>query len=197
MHCKDIMSHDIQWILPRETIAAAAKLMAFHNVGLLPVCTADGKPIGVVTDRDLALRGIGTDRPVAQTLVEDVMSAPVRSVAADCSVDRVGEVMSEARVSRLLVLDEGGRLTGVVSVADLLVHSPGKNALETARAIYAREMSDRSKGRPHHGAKPKPQYFNGARELLPDHDTAAENPARVEANSVVHGGTNELKEFPA
>jgi CBS domain-containing protein len=197
MHCKEIMSHDVQWVLPRETIAAAAKLMAFHNVGLLPVCTADGKPIGVVTDRDIALRAIGKDRPAAQTLVEDVMSSPVRSVAADCSVDRVGEVMSEARVSRLLVLDEGGRLSGVVSVADLLVHSPGKNALETARAIYAREMSDRSLGHPHHGAKPNPEYFHGVRDLSPNYDTAAENPARTEADSVVHGGTNELKEFPA
>ena len=197
MHCKEIMSRDVQWILPRETVAGAAKLMAFHNVGFLPVCTADGKPIGVITDRDIALRVIGKDRLAAQTLVEDVMSPTLRSVAADCPVDRAGEVMSEARVSRLLVLDEGGRLTGVVSVGDLLVHAPGKNALETARGIYAREMSDRAKGHPHQGTKPKPEYFHGARDLSPDHDVVAENPARIEANSVVHGGTNDLKEFPA
>ena len=179
MHCKEIMSRDVQWILPRETVAGAAKLMAFHNIGFLPVCTADGKPIGVITDRDIALRVIGKDRLAAQTLVEDVLSPTVRSVTADCTVDRVGEVMSEARVSRLLVLDEGGHLTGVVSVADLLVHASGKNALETARSIYARETSDRSQGHPHQGAKPKPEYFHGARDLSPDQDSVADNPARI------------------
>ena len=129
---------------PAKLSPAAAKLMAFHNLGLLPICSADGKPLGVITDRDIALRVIGKDRLAAQTVVEDVMSAPVQSVASDCPVDRVGELMTKAGVSRLLVLDESGRLAGLVSVADLLVHSPGKNALETARGIYAREMSDRS-----------------------------------------------------
>lgn len=197
MQCKEIMSHNVQWILPRETVAAAAKLMAFHNLGLLPVCSADGKPVGVITDRDLALRVIGMDRLAAQTVVEDVMSAPVQTVAGDCPVDRVVEIMTEASVSRLLVLNEDGHLAGVISVADLLVHAPGKKALEAARGLYAREMSDRSVGHPHHASKPTPKYFRGARDVTPDKDSATENPARTEANSVVHGGTNDLKEFPA
>ena len=197
MHCNEIMSHNVQWILSRETVAGAARLMAFHNVGLLPVCSPDGKPIGVITDRDITLRVIGKDRLAAQTVVEDVMSAPVQSVAPDCPVERVGELMTAASVSRLLVLDESGHLVGIVSVADLLVHAPGKSALETARGICARAMSDRSAGRPHPAAKPKPEYFRGNRDLTPDSDTVSENPARVEANSVVHGGNNEFKEFPA
>jgi len=197
MHCKEIMSHDVKWILPRETIAGAAKLMAFHNLGLLPVCTADGKPVGVITDRDIALRVVGKERLAAQTLVEDVMSPALRFVEEGCSLEHVGEIMSEARLARLLVLDEGGRLTGVVSIADLLVHSPGKNALETARSIYARESRDGSQGHPHEAAKPKPEYFQGSRDVTAGHNPVAENPARTEADSVVHGGTNDLKEFPA
>jgi CBS domain-containing protein len=197
MKCKEIMSHNVQWIPPRETVATAAKLMAFSNLGLLPVCSADGKPLGVITDRDLALRVIGKDRLAAQTVVEDVMSVSLKSVAEDCPVDRLGEIMAEASVSRLLVLDEGGRLAGVVSVADLLVHAPGKNALEAARGIFAREMSDGSAGRPHRASLPIPEYFHGARDTSPDDDSTTENPARIEANSVVHGGTNDLKEFPA
>ena len=198
MHCKEIMSHNVQWVLSRETVAGAAKLMAFHNVGLLPVCSPDGKPIGVITDRDIALRVVGKDRLAAQTVVEDVMSAPVLSVAPDCSVDRIGELMSEAGVSRLLVLDEAGHLAGIVSVADLLVHAPERNAMKTARRIYAREVGDRAAGHPRRASKPKPEYFHGIRDLTPDDDdSAVENPARIEANSVVHGGTNDLKEFPA
>src|ERR1035437_5702643 len=108
MHCKEIMSHNVQWILPRETVASAAKLMAFHNLGLLPVCSLDGKPIGVITDRDIALRVVGKDRLPAQTVAEDVMSAPVLFVTADCPVERAGQIMTEERVSRLLVLDDDG-----------------------------------------------------------------------------------------
>lgn len=197
MHCKEIMSHDVQWITPGETVAAAAKLMAFHNLGLLPVCGADGKPIGVLTDRDIALRVIGKDRLASQTVVEAVMTTPVQSVAADCSVDRAGELMSKGGVSRLLVLDEDGHLSGLVSVADLLVHAPGKTALATARGVYAREVGVPSTGHPHRASKPNPKYFHGLRDISPDRDATTENLARVEANSVVHGGTNDLKEFPS
>jgi CBS domain-containing protein len=197
MHCKEIMSHNVQWIPPGETVAAAAKLMAFHNLGLLPICSPEGKPIGVITDRDIALRVIGKDRLAAQTVVEDVMSAPVQSAGPDWAVDRVGELMTKAGVSRLLVLDEGGHLDGVVSVADLIVHAPGRRALETARGIYARETSDRSVGKPHRAAKPRPEYFHGARDRALVAASPAENPARSEAESVVHGGTNDFKEFPA
>ena len=197
MHCKEIMSHNVQWIPPSETVAGAAKLMAFHNLGLLPICSADGKPLGVITDRDIALRVIGKDRLAPQTLVEDVMTTSVQSVAPDCPVDRVGEVMTKAGVSRLLVLDDGGHLAGLVSLADLLVHAPGHNALETARGIYAREMSDRSVGHPHLASKPTPEYFHGARDLHPTDQSTADNPARTEAENVVHGGTNDFKEFPA
>ena len=196
MHCKEIMSHNVLWITPGETVAAAAKLMAFHNLGLLPVCGADGKPIGVLTDRDIALRVVGEDRLASQTVAEAVMTTTVQSVPADCSIDRVGELMTTAGVSRLLVLDEEGHLTGLVSVADLLVHAHEKIALATAKGVYAREVSDSAAGHPHHASKAAPKYFHGLRDISPDSDSATENPARVEANSVVHGGTNDLKEFP-
>jgi CBS domain-containing protein len=197
MHCKEIMSHNIQWITPGETVVAAAKLMAFHNLGLLPVCGADGKPIGVLTDRDIALRVIGKDRLASDTVVEAVMTTPVQSVAADCPVERAGELMSKEGVSRLLVLDDDGHLAGLVSVADLLVHAPGKSALATARGVYAREVSAPSTGHPHRASKPTPKYFHGLRDISPDSEEATDNPARIEANSVSHGGTNDLKEFPS
>ena len=197
MHCKEIMSHNVQWILPRETVASAAKLMAFHNLGLLPVCSSDGKPIGVITDRDIALRVTGKDRLAAQTVVEDVMSAPVQFAAPDCPVERLGQLMTEGNVSRLLVLDEDGHLAGLVSLIDLFLHAPGKYAMEAARGIYAREVGARPSDHPHRASMMIPEYFHGVRDLSPDSASAGENIARVEANSVVHGGTNKLTEFPA
>lgn len=197
MHCKEIMSHDVQWILAGETVASAAKLMAFHNLGLLPVCTPDGKPIGVITDRDIALRVIGRDRLAAQTVVEDVMSAPVQFVAPDCPLDRIGQLMNQGKVSRLLVLDDAGHIAGIVSIVDLLIHSTGKGSLEAVRGVYARESSARSFDHPHRASMMIPEYFRGIRDATPDRVSAGDNPARAEANSVVHGGTNDLKEFPS
>jgi len=198
MHCREIMSHDVKWIQPGETVAGAAKMMAFYNLGVLPICSADGTPLGVITDRDIALRVIGKDRLAAQTVVADVMTTPVQSVRPDCPLDRVGELMTTAGVSRLLVLDKDGHLEGLVSVADLMVRAPGHNASEAARGIYARETSTHlAGGHPHPASKPDPAFFHGAREVPRRYETSAENPARAEADAVVHGGTNDLKEFPA
>jgi hypothetical protein len=58
-------------------------------------------------------------------------------------------------------------------------------------------MKDQSPGHPHLATKPTPEFFHGARDISPEDDSAEENPARHEAESVIHGGTNDLKEFPA
>jgi CBS domain-containing protein len=192
MRCGEIMSHDVEWIPPGETVANAAKLMASQNLGLLPICGPDGKPIGVITDRDIALRVVGKDRLAARTAVEDVMTAPVHSVGPDYPVDRVGELMTKVGVSRLLVVDEDGHLEGLVSVADILVHTPGLNALVAARAVFARERSARSPAESHRTANPYLEYFQGARALAASGQSAAEDSAPVETRRMVHGGTNDL-----
>jgi len=188
MRCREIMSHDVERIPPGETVANAAKLMASQNLGLLPICDPDGKPMGVITDRDIALRVVGKDRLAARTAVEDVMTAPVHSVGPDYPVDRVGELMTKAGVSRLLVVDEDGQLEGLVSVADLLVHAPGLNALVAARAVYARERGARSPAESHCTANPYLEYSQGARALAASGESTAENPACIEMEPVAHGG---------
>jgi CBS domain-containing protein len=197
MHCKEIMSHNVQWIQSDETIIGAAKLMAFHNLGFLPICDPDGKPLGVITDRDIALRVMAKDRSAEHTKVAEVMTVSVRSVAPDCPVDRAGELMTEAGVSQLLVLDEDRHLEGIVSMADLIAHAPEHVAIKTARGILARETSDRSSGSPHPASRPTPEFFHGKRDLSSSDPSNAENPSRIEADRVVHGGTNDLKEFPS
>ena len=197
MRCNEIMNHDVEWITPGETVANAAKRMAAQNLGLLPICSPDGKPIGVITDRDIVLRVVGKDRLAAQTAVEDVMTAPVHSVGPDCPVDRIGELMTNAGVSRLLVVDQDGHLEGLVSVADLLVHAPGLNALVAARAVYARERSAGTPAESHRTANPYLEYFQGARALAASAESTAESGARVDADHLVHDGTDDRNGFPA
>jgi len=146
MQCDEIMSKDVQWILPEETVAAAAKLMAFHNLGFLPICEPGGEPVGVITDRDIALRVVGENHNTQITKVREVMSKPVRFVRPDTPLDRLGEIMTTERISRLLVLDEDGQLQGVISASDLLVYAPASLSLQTVRGIYARQTADRRVG---------------------------------------------------
>jgi hypothetical protein len=171
--------------------------MAFHNLGFLPICHPDGRPVGVITDRDIALRVMGSDRSAANTRVAEVMTASVRSVGLDCPVDTAADLMTEVGVSRLLVLDETGHLEGILSLADLMAHAPEHIAVKAARGIFARETNGPSDGSPHQASKATPEFFHGKRDVShPDYSTS-ENPSRIEAESVVHGGTNDLKEFPA
>jgi CBS domain-containing protein len=198
MQCQEIMSHEVQWIPPDEPVGRAAAQMAFHNLGFLPICNADGRPLGVITDRDIALRVIGKRRSPARTKLREVMTKQVHSVALDCPVALAGQQMGESGVARLLVLDEGGHLAGILSVADLLVRAPWHTALKTARAICAREMIDRSSGHPHRASSPIPEFFHGARDpdSAEEDSSFVENPARIEAQDVARGGMTDLKEFP-
>jgi CBS domain-containing protein len=196
MRCETIMSRDVQWVEPHDSVERAARLMAFHNLGLLPVCRANGRAVGVLTDRDIALRVAGENRSASLTTVHEVMTKPVAFVGPDCPLDRVAELMTLEGRSRLLVLGDQGQLEGVVSLADLLAHGPGRRALQAARGIYARETPDRSSGAPHPASEPTPQYFHGGHDATPSTDAAPEQAARAEADTVIRGGVSGFKEFP-
>jgi CBS domain-containing protein len=197
MLCRDIMRHDVQWVLPDITVALAAKLMESYNLSLLPVCGADSRPLGVLTDRDIALRVVANDREAILTRVDGVMTSPPHFVSPETPAARVAEVMSHEGTSRLLVIDDEGNLDGIVSLSDLLTivpsDVPAELALSAVRSIWSWEMLPRSSVG---GQVPsvEPSDF----EAAPGDGsmTEIENPAREEAETVVRGGTNELKEFP-
>lgn len=196
MYCSEIMRHEFPWVSPDSTVERAAKLMAHRNLGFLPVCDGDARPLGVLTDRDITLRVIAEDRQPAKTRVDEVMTAPVQFVAPDTALERVGEIMAKQAVSRLLVLDEDGQLDGVVSLADLLISAPADAALATARGVCTWEIGERSVDHP----APVPAGFEEDSQLASGTtsapDPAQANPARAEAERVISGGDNQLKEFP-
>lgn len=103
---------------PQDTLAAVGRLMEQHNVGAI-VLAEDRRPVGIITDRDLALhvaaRGVSLQTPVAR-----VMTAPVQTVGRDDGVFCTTHSMREAGVRRLPVVDDDGRLVGIVTLDDLL-----------------------------------------------------------------------------
>ena len=103
---------------PQHAVAAVAKLMQEHNVGAV-VVVENLKPVGIVTDRDLALalgaRGISPQTPITR-----VMTSPIETVCRDDGIFTVTECMMEHGVRRLPVVDDDGVLVGIASLDDVL-----------------------------------------------------------------------------
>ena len=118
MKLREIMSQNVISIHPRESVAVAARLLAHHNIGALPVCSTDGKLCGVVTDRDLVTRCMAANRSPEQTKVQDVMTGRIVCASSDMDVAVAAHLMSREQVRRLPVIDNG-QLCGMVSVGDL------------------------------------------------------------------------------
>jgi CBS domain-containing protein len=103
---------------PETTLTATAKLMKEHNVGDV-VIVQDQRPIGIITDRDLAL-ALGADGLSPQTPVHKVMSRRVLAIADDSSVFAATKFIREGKVRRLPIVNDEDRVVGMVSLDDLL-----------------------------------------------------------------------------
>lgn len=118
MKVSDIMNDSVVSISEDESVALASRLLSRHNVGSLPVCDGTGALRGMVTDRDIVLRCIATDRSPRETRVGEIMSRSIVTVGPGDEAGRASELMGTAQVRRLPVT-EGGKLVGIVSLGDM------------------------------------------------------------------------------
>jgi CBS domain-containing protein len=102
-----------------EPVLEAIQIMADHHVGALPVLR-DGQLVGIISERDYARKVILLGRSSAETPVWQIMSSPVVTVGPQDGVRHCMELMTERRIRHLPVVDEDGRMTGVVSIGDLV-----------------------------------------------------------------------------
>ena len=101
-----------------ETLSSAARRMRDNNVGTL-IIVEGRKPVGIITDRDLAL-ALGAEGASPQTTVQCVMTTPVRTIPNGAGVFAATQCMRDAGVRRLPIVDQDGYLVGIVSLDDLL-----------------------------------------------------------------------------
>lgn len=118
MRIREVMSSPVDTIAPNTTIAAAARKMRDANVGCLLVGSGD-QVLGIVTDRDIVVRGLAEGKAPNRNKVWTVMSSEVLCCLEDQPVEAAARLMAEHGVRRLPVLDRAGRPTGVVSLSDL------------------------------------------------------------------------------
>ena len=133
----DIMTRNVSTVELDATLQIAAQRMRDLNIGALPV-TDEGALVGVITDRDIAIRAVADGVNVRDTLVSDVMTAEVQSCSPTDSVDLVLKQMGDAQLRRLAVLDSDHKIVGIVALADLAT----KQSAPTDAAL--REISERS-----------------------------------------------------
>ena len=133
MQIREAMTPDVRTVTPSTTLREAAHLMAGIDAGILPVSEGD-RLVGMVTDRDIALRGIGAGKG-PDTTVGEVMTHEVRYCFDDDAIEDVCENMAEIQVRRLPVVNRQKRLVGIVSLADIVSTTASKDAGEALEGI--------------------------------------------------------------
>jgi CBS domain-containing protein len=154
MKVQAVMTRNVKFVGSNATLADAARVMAQNNVGIVPVVDGEKRVLGMVTDRDICLAMATATRLPNQILVEKMMSRRVFSCGPDEDLDSALETMQARKVRRLPVLDGEGKLQGILSMDDVVVHAETRTGakapelgygrtVETLKAIYSRAVHTR------------------------------------------------------
>ena len=118
MLVQDLMNPNVITVEPGASATLAARLLSRYNVGALPVCGADKKLRGIVTDLDIVLRCIAAEDDPAQTPVRDIMSRAPATLSPTQDILSAAQLMAQHQVRRLPVV-KGGKVVGIVSLGDV------------------------------------------------------------------------------
>jgi CBS domain-containing protein len=118
MKVKDIMTSNVECVWPDDTLQEAALKMKEMEIGPLPVCDRL-HIVGMLTDRDIAIRGVAEGRDPRSTKVSDVMTREVIRCFEDEEVEEAERLMQSRQVRRILVVNRDERLVGILSLGDL------------------------------------------------------------------------------
>jgi CBS domain-containing protein len=137
MRARDLMTSTPFVVTPGEPVSRAAAMMRDYGVGALPVVDHLGTmhPVGILTDRDLAVRCMSHGHEPWCPVGEHMTPGPLAAVSPTADVDRVMEVMRHHRVRRVVVVD-GDRLVGIVGLADVARHEGPRDPVGTEQVLY-------------------------------------------------------------
>jgi predicted transcriptional regulator len=139
MKCKDIMKMNVECVTPQDDCQTAARRMRDRNVGFLPCCDDDMKPLGTLTDRDLAIRVCADDLQASACRIEEVMSTEVVTCGPEDDLSVAEDLMSKHQKSRIMVVEDE-KLIGVISLSDIAEREPPEKAAETLKNVASREV---------------------------------------------------------
>ena len=117
-HIRDVMTPNPECVSEKDSIRDVARIMKDQDTGVVPV--VDGKRIiGLITDRDIVVRGLAEGKNLENVRVNELMTKSVRSVREDASVDEVLSMMGNAEIRRVPVVNGNDELVGIVSLGDI------------------------------------------------------------------------------
>jgi CBS domain-containing protein len=120
----DVMTRGVRTLAPTDSVSLAAQAMDELNVGVIPVCEGE-KLVGMVTDRDIVVRGVAQECDLKTTKLADVMSTNVRCATEEQDIDEILGQMGDSQIRRMPVVDANKRLVGIVSLGDIADKNPG------------------------------------------------------------------------
>ena len=134
----DVMSTDVVRVHPEDSLQHAARMMAGYDCGALPVVDRNNRLIGMITDRDIAVRGVAETpdagrMPVGAVMTDEAFACHVHDSLRDCM-----HVMAEHQVRRIPIVDDRHHVVGIVSQADVARHADARRAV----AEVVREVSE-------------------------------------------------------
>lgn len=143
---RDVMSRDVLTASPHMRLRDAAEVMRSWDIGSLPVCE-DRKVVGIVTDRDITVRGTAEGMDPATTRIEEVMTRDIIMVREDADLDEAGRIMGQWQLRRLPVLNAKNELVGYLSMAKIVRQEgpaeAGKVIQEVSRPSHGGPETDR------------------------------------------------------
>lgn len=134
MKVKNLMHKGIEWVSPETPVTTVAKKMKRNDVGAIPVVD-NGQLIGMVTDRDVATRGVANDKNIAKLTAKEIMTKGVFSCSSDDSAKAAARLMESKRVRRLPVVDRNKNIVGMLSLGDICHTSKRRQAAKLLTAV--------------------------------------------------------------
>ena len=118
MKVNECMCNDVLWVNPGTSVCDCASLMAEHKIGCIPVCDENQKVVGIITDRDILLRTVCTNKNTKTTPASEIMTTDVWCCNSNDQLDKAQEIMSKNQIRRLPILDNG-KIVGILSIGDI------------------------------------------------------------------------------
>jgi CBS domain-containing protein len=144
MDIRSVMTPNPTCCSPDTSLQDVARMMMKHDCGQIPVVDQNRQPLGVITDRDIAVRAVAQGMDPSSATVGDYMSSPATTVSAQGSLDECAGLMEQHKIRRVVVVDEQGGVAGIVAQADIAL--AGRDA-KTAEVVKQVSRSPASRSR--------------------------------------------------
>ena len=135
MDIRSVMTANPATCSPDATLRQVAQLMKQNDCGQIPVVGKDRQPLGVITDRDIAVRAVAEGTDVASATVNDYMTSPATTVSERSSLGDVAQLMEREQIRRVVVVDGQGCVAGIVAQADIALAGRDGQTAEVVKQI--------------------------------------------------------------